>query len=955
MNVWPTKSAQFLSLKWKALFLLSIVLTLVTAAFYSLHSASLRDQFNRERDLLHERNSVTVRTLINQSAQQLLRVGELLPALPGVRESLLSANGSALTHVLDENSSLQLGQAIDVVAFYDTSLQATTAWGDGEQLPEPKSPLIDGLKEVLATETANTQLHCAQTCMQYAMIPILADARIGGVLLLGSFIANITVEFKKIAGADIGIITPTQSNVAGEATKYLNAWHSQIVALTPSELALDVLQRATTQQSLALTVAQGVIIESPGLAHEVRLLPISGSIAMPRGYVVIVHDVTAQVMHIRNATRQTLLVGVLGLLISEGVLLLLALKPLARLRQTAAALPLLAHSAFDGARAMIGHRQSRFMLSDELDQLDNSAIALTHQLEELEDQVSTRNNALAEKMLELTHERDFVRNLLATAQVIVVTMNAEGKILQMNRFGEELCGQVLAELSNPYFTDIFHSEKDPREHRKILAAIAHGGQQHLRHETSFDAPGGMKRHIEWIHSHLGGENNNNISGGPMVLSVGLDVTERKRAEQRISWLADHDSLTGLFNRRRFQEEFENIVEGAVRYSRPGALMFIDLDHFKYINDTRGHRAGDAVIKEVAKCLAQMLRSSDRLARLGGDEFAVVMPELGREEAVAVARKVNDRLSMVTIPGSSQQEKISSSIGVVLFPDHGSSAEELLANADLAMYQAKDFGRSRWHLFAESEQARERIKTQMLWKQRIEDALATNRFHLHYQPIANVQHGTVSHYEVLLRMRDEAGVTIFPSSFISIAERVGLIKAIDHFVLRKTVASLEKLPVARNNLSFSLNLSAHAFSDPELLPLVEELLASSHIDPHRLIFEITETAALADFEAACSLIRTMQGMGCKFAIDDFGVGFSSFYYLKQLPVEYIKIDGSFIQHLARNHDDQVLVKAMGEIARGFGKKTVAEYVEDAATLALLKDYKIDYAQGFYVGKPAAKVA
>ena len=175
------------------------------------------------------------------------------------------------------------------------------------------------------------------------------------------------------------------------------------------------------------------------------------------------------------------------------------------------------------------------------------------------------------------------------------------------------------------------------------------------------------------------------------------------------------------------------------------------------------------------------------------------------------------------------------------------------------------------------------------------------------------------------------------------------------VLTKTIQMVTELPRDRSELNFSLNLSAHSFTDPELLPLLEGLLTSSQIDPHRLIFEITESAALADFEAAISLIKTMQSMGCKFAIDDFGVGFSSFYYLKQLPVEYVKIDGSFIKNLSENRDDQVLVKAMGEIARGFGKKTVAEYVETAATLSLLRDYNIDYAQGFFVGRPSAQVA
>jgi diguanylate cyclase (GGDEF)-like protein/PAS domain S-box-containing protein len=942
----------FLSLKWKALILLSLVLISINASFYFLNSKSLQGQFERERELLHERNTIAVRSLIEQSSQQLLRMSELLPAMYGVRDALVDGDDGALGRVLDQNPSLQLGQGIDTMAFFDTSNRITAQWGDTSQLPAAGSPLFDIIRQVTTTEAPATQLDCAPRCMQYAVVPVLSKSRIAGALLLGTSLSGVIVDFNKIAAGDIGIITP-HSAVASDSNGQprLAPWNADVAALTRSETMLDVLVRAAGQRTLKETLTKGTLVARDDRGYEVRLLPINGLSESSRGYLVTVHDVTSQIDGIQQAKHRTLAIGIAGLLLSESMLLLVVWKPLSRLRRTASALPLLASSAFDTARAAIGRQSAPAKIGDEIDQLDDSAIALSHQLETLENEVLRRTTALSEKMDELTRERDFVRGLLETAQVIVVTLDVQQRILLMNRFGEGLCGRSVDQLQGRFFAELFPPEQEASEQVHLLNAVAQGRRLHWRQESTLDVPGDLHRHIDWIHSHLSGSG----SAGPAVLSVGLDITERKRAEQRIAWLADHDPLTGLFNRRRFQEELESIVRASVRYQHPGALMFIDLDHFKYINDTRGHHAGDAVIKAIAKELSQMLRISDRISRLGGDEFAVAMPEIGRDEAVAVARKINDRLGTISIPESSMREKISSSIGVVLFPQHGTAAEELLANADLAMYQAKEFGRSRWHLFSEGEQARERIQTQVLWKQRIEDALAADRFLLHYQPIADVRAGTVAHYEVLLRMRDESGSVIFPSSFIGIAERVGLIRAIDHMVLEKTITKIRELPADRRSLCFSLNLSAHAFADPELLPLLQDLLSSGEVDPHRLIFEITETAALADFEAACSLMETIQSMGCKFAIDDFGVGFSSFYYLKQLPVDYVKIDGSFIRDLAHNRDDQVLVKAMGEIARGFGKKTVAEYVEDATTLGLLRDYNIDFAQGYHVGRPLDKVA
>ena len=308
------------------------------------------------------------------------------------------------------------------------------------------------------------------------------------------------------------------------------------------------------------------------------------------------------------------------------------------------------------------------------------------------------------------------------------------------------------------------------------------------------------------------------------------------------------------------------------------------------------------------------------------------------------------LSKGQITVNGRTHKALASIGIALFPEHGSNVHDLLAAADLAMYQAKEAGRGGWHLFSDEEKTRERMHTLVYWKEKIEHALLHERFLFYFQPIMHIADKSISHHEVLLRMLDDAGNILAPHLFIPAAEQTGLIHAIDHMVLRKAIAQSAQIQHAGHPVRFSINLSAHAFHDPELLPILTEAFHHYGADPSNFMFEITETAALEDLYAAKELMETIKQLGCSFTLDDFGVGFSSFYYIRQLPIDIVKIDGSFIRNLGNSPDDQILVKALCEVAKGFGKKTTAEFVESEATLSILESMNVDYAQGFLIGVP-----
>lgn len=429
-----------------------------------------------------------------------------------------------------------------------------------------------------------------------------------------------------------------------------------------------------------------------------------------------------------------------------------------------------------------------------------------------------------------------------------------------------------------------------------------------------------------------------------------DVSERKRFEDQLLDLANHDPLTGLFNRRRFNEEIERQLSTARRYGMTGALLFLDLDQFKDVNDSRGHRAGDDLLVALARLLRERLRETDVIARLGGDEFAVLLPHTDETEAGLVAQSLLDAIRGETFTIAGSPFGVTASIGVALFPAHASTASELLSSADLAMYEAKERGRNRISVFAQELDWQARIESRIGWQHRIREALEHDRFVLHAQPILDLQTGSVSQYELLIRAAEVDGELVLPGVFLGIAERSGLIQDIDRWVVQRAIKTLAELAAAGRDARVEVNLSAKAFSDRGLLPLIQGSLASAGVEPARLVLEVTETAAIANIDEAREFIETLRAIGCRFALDDFGVGFSSFAHLKYLPVDYLKIDGSFIRELSQSEVDQHLVRAIVEVARSLGKQTIAEFVNDDETVLLLQKYGVDFAQGFHIGRP-----
>lgn len=441
------------------------------------------------------------------------------------------------------------------------------------------------------------------------------------------------------------------------------------------------------------------------------------------------------------------------------------------------------------------------------------------------------------------------------------------------------------------------------------------------------------------------------SNGDAAYHEGIltNITHIKRQEAELLHMATHDPLTGLHNRREFSAIFERHLSRIRRYGGTGALLWMDLDGFKQVNDGLGHDAGDELLASLAHRMKATVRDSDVLGRLGGDEFAVLYPNVDESQAELAASRLLDAIRKHTTFIEGQTVRSTSSMGIVLFPEHGDSASELLMKADIAMYQAKAAGRNRIVLYSPETEKLESPESRIDWLRIIREALENDDFVLYAQPILDLRTNRTVRYEILLRLRDKAGNIIPPGAFLDVAEQFGLSGDIDRWVLGKVMEVLGDASLG-DELSFAVNLAPRSLTDPELLKMVSGDESLTIIGPVRLVLEITESAAIYNIHVAKDFLRTLRTQGYEFALDDFGMGFSSFYQLKNLDVDYLKIDGSFVRNLSKDPVDKHLVTAMVQLAGSLGKQTIAEFVEDEETLEILRAIGVDCAQGFHIGRP-----
>jgi diguanylate cyclase (GGDEF)-like protein len=441
-----------------------------------------------------------------------------------------------------------------------------------------------------------------------------------------------------------------------------------------------------------------------------------------------------------------------------------------------------------------------------------------------------------------------------------------------------------------------------------------------------------------------------VGNAPLgVVLVFHDVTENRSMARQLSYQAAHDPLTGLINRAEFERRLEYALESVHSESAHHALCFMDIDQFKLVNDTCSHEAGDAMLKEISGLLQGCLRDSDVLGRLGGDEFGVLLRNCTLDGAEEIAANMLSMIKATRFESCERTFEIGASIGIAMIDAGSSSVTEIMKAADLACYAAKDTGRSGIHVFQAGDTELSRRHDDMQWVARLKDAISEDRLVLYYQDIVPVSRSATGahHFEVLVRMQDEAGQLITPDKFLPAAESYNLITALDRWVVEH---SLEWYSARDEQLLMSINLSGKSVTDPGFLEFIRDKLAEYQVNPADICFEITETAAVANLELAAEFMHELRKLGCRFALDDFGSGLSSFAYLRNLPVNYLKIDGSFVRNIDSDRVNAAMVDAINQLGVVMGIRTIAEFVENDDIMNRLADIGVDYAQGYGVARP-----
>lgn len=457
-----------------------------------------------------------------------------------------------------------------------------------------------------------------------------------------------------------------------------------------------------------------------------------------------------------------------------------------------------------------------------------------------------------------------------------------------------------------------------------------------------------------------------------------DVSQRRLLEEELRWQASHDALTKLHNRAFFEQQLQQEVARLRRSDQTSLLLFVDVDRFKYINDTLGHAAGDQLLIEASHRLRSRLRVNDTLARMGGDEYALILRNAQASNPTQVAEDFRKALSGQLFSYGDKHYRITASIGVALLDRHVSSPSEVMANADIACHIAKNTGRNQVHLYSYDTDQRASMDVELNWSARLEEALRENLFVLCFQPILplpgidldelpenegvlwmrhlSLQRPRRIYYEVLLRMVGAGGEYVAPDAFLPTAERYNMMLDVDKWVIHNALKALRENQISDPDhlIGLSINLSAQSLGGNGIGRFVMDKLVEFDVEPSLVTFEITETKAVTNLDAARELISQLRGLGCRFALDDFGCGFSSFTHLKHLDVDFLKIDGSFIQGLLNDPVDRAVITAINDIAHSVGKRTVAEYVDRPDVLAALRSCGVDFVQGYYVGRPTANL-
>ncbi len=920
----------FLSLKWKLVLLLAVAFFFVALGVSWAAYVQQENQLQRERQLSQARNSQELNYQVRAAQNHLIRQAEYLLLL--AEENRQALTTERLVAGIEENAArLMLLSSVEQLQIYAPDVGLAYQFGSQEAL---------SLKEVSATALANEQptvrLSCDTECRILAAIPVLLENG-AGTIAIASSIADVVLQMHQASGWEIGIVMETAESTLND----LGDWGLHIAALSNRTQQQPLLQHFARAQ--AFKGAGQYLLESEDRKYELALLPMP-LLDQQRGYWILVTDVTESYREIRNNNIQLLTVTWLSLLICALLLAIVMQPSLNALSAISGALPSLAHHDYDSVRGRLHTGSTVFQrfFKDELGRVVDSAYNLADELERLDKEVQNRTLRLHKSSRELAKQRDFVAGLLDNAQAVIVLQNNSGLCKSINQFGRVLLGQSEMGCINHSFDELFGG-LDPLAQDQ-LQQVYSGLRNICRHETPLISADGNQRTLSWMHSRLTQQNNNDA-----ILSIGMDITEQKVVQHQLQWLANHDPLTELPNRMELQRKLQAVIGQQATGRHSLAVMFCDLDHFKNINDSLGHPAGDKLLKQAAARMRSLVRGQDTVARWGGDEFVVLIEHINqRDDAEQVADKLQQVLAKAyQIQG--QEVFLSVSLGIAIYPDHGLDATTLIKHADVAMYKAKADGRKQYVIYSPEQSAmyEERLSLDM----DLRYALERDELVLYYQPQLLADGVTVVGVEALLRWQHPRQGMIPPDRFIPLAEESGQIVEIGEWVMREACQQLLRWEHRGiRDIRMSVNLAGPQIMDPHLLTRVECIFNELALPASALELEITESFIMSRPESTIAKLQQLKDLGITLSIDDFGTGYSSLSYLKKLPIDKLKIDKSFVFDIGRYADDEAIAKAIIALGHSLNLTVIAEGVEDQSHVEFLRENGCDELQGFHFSRP-----
>ncbi len=923
---------RFVSLKWKAFSLSGFLLFIIMAGSVVGATVYLWSEYKKNQEYHSVMMFSELNVVIRMHAFQLQKASIRMPYF--FVEGHITHNGKAL----DEEGEKELWSlSVDygVVSIYHLE----------EGQAKEHSSLISQklLAEARQYKAPRWEVSCIKVCKITSIMPVSYKNETSFIVMQAS-IADAFIDFKNLSKSEIMLIT---LDINRSDSKQIDPWGATVLGMTIEPDSFRFLEKLASKVSV-LALSEGYTTNTK--SNKVYYLlsrPFSTSNSHAALHLVLMRDVTDAVRQLNSAIFASAMYALAAFIVFQGLILAILWLPMTRLQSITQSLPLLATNHFARLRIELGAVARKAFFIDETDKINSVAIQVSHTLQSLNEQLVQRAHQLDLRDHELEAEKDFVGSLLDSAEIIILTQNSECKIKLVNRHALFLFGKTEKELLQLSFIKLLPQNELLPDLRFQLRELTEGKRNTLQHEGDFVLADGRFLHFAWYHTRL---TFRDVKGYD-ILSIAIDISQRKLAEDHLGWLASHDTMTGLFNRRRFGEELEKVLSSSIRYGSRGALLFFDIDQFKDINDSSGHHVGDDLLKKVARALKKQCRDTDVVARFGGDEFVAILIETDAKKAAEIANRVCRTLEKVEVRGEERIHNATISAGLALFPDHGTTSEELLLNADLAMYQAKENGRNRWVMFDKEGERVNLIQERVFWNEKVKQVLKDDSFEIYFQPIMNLATSVISHYEALLRIFDDDGIILPPQKLILSAEKSGLIKELDFQIIRKALYYKSRLEKVGISISVAINLSGLSFKNDLLVEHIRQLMLKYDIqDTTKVIFEITETAAVSDFQVTIDMMCAIKKLGCKIALDDFGVGFSSLSYLKLFPFDYVKIDGSFIKNVHKDVEDQVLVKAVVAVSKAFGRKTVAEFVENQEIMEILKILEVDYVQGYHLDKP-----